>query len=352
MSHRAIGVDIFAGGFTTGVMQHFDVLGHLEENNYGVKSTKMNYPHLPVVVGTSRWPKFIESWKRDHGHINWVYCNPPCAIFSVAGATMRGGRDAWKTDPRRSCWVNCFGVLKLAKPDVFCIESVTRAYTAGREFIDDFVRQAHELGYSATHLLIDAKYLGVPQRRKRYFMMFHNKKLSFQTPNWGPPTTVFEALATVSSPGPVLDVKDEVQRKLIPELKPGDALRPLWEDWMRKNVGPEDTWPRTPFGVKGRPRMFVHRVEGDKPMGTITGDYFIHPTEHRFLGANELKVLNGIPEDFKYEGLPQYWGSFIARGVCPPVGSWLASSVKQSLDMDIPESGETHVVNLMEPPAG
>jgi DNA (cytosine-5)-methyltransferase 1 len=347
---QALGVDIFAGGFTLGVRNHFDILGHLEENSYGVRSVKLNMPHLPVHVGTSSWGPAITKFKQNHGHINFVYCNPPCALFSVAGATMRGGKDAWKKDPRQSCWRNCFSVFKAVKPDVFVIESVTRAYTAGIEFVNEFVNEALEMGYSATHLLIDAQYMGVPQRRKRYFMVLHNKHIQWVNPNWAPPMTVHEALSEVPDPGPVLDIKDDTQKLLLKDLKPGDALRPLWEDWMRKNVGPEDVWPRTPFGIKGRPRMFVHRVEPHKPLGTLTGDYFIHPTEDRFLGANELKRLNGFPTDYQFEGRPQYWASFIARGVCPPVGEWLARNVKSAIENGLPDSGNVYKVDLREPP--
>ena len=342
----AMGIDIFAGGYTVGVRQHFDVLAHLEENTYGVKSTKLNFPHMPVYVGQSRWNSAVDWIKRNYGHVNFVYANPPCAVWSVAGSCMRGGRDAWKSDPRLSCWRACFGAFRYTQPDAYACESVTRAFTAGREFMDELAAAAVELGYSVTHLLIDAQYLGVPQRRKRYFFVAHKYEINWVNPNWAPPMTVWEALADVDHPGEVLEIKNESQRNLIPLLKPGEALRPLWEQH-----NPEETWERTSFGVKGRPRMFVHRVEGDKPMGTITGDYFIHPTEHRFMGGRELRRLNGFPLDYRFEGRPQYHASFLARGVCPPVGEWLARNIRAGIERGQPiDQPRVRTVDLSRPP--
>ena len=349
-TYNALGMDIFAGGFTVGVSKHFNVLAHLEEGPYGVKSFKLNYPNVPVVIGTDKWKPFIDDLKREHGKIHFQYANPPCAVWSVAGSVMRGGGDAWRKDPRISCWEDCFDAFLHARPHFYACESVTRAYTAGNEFMKKLEKKALNADYSVTHLLIDAQYLGVPQRRKRYFFIAHDRALEFQQPNWGPAETVFEVLSRVKDPGYVSTFKNDLQKKLLKNLPPKVPLRKLWEEEMTKTVGPEDTWPRESFGVVGRPRMFVHRVHGDQPIGAITGDYFIHPKEDRYLGMNELKVLNGFPEDYQFAGSPGAWASLIARGVCPPVGEWLARNVRNALDANKKTSGQVREVNLMEPP--
>jgi site-specific DNA-cytosine methylase len=118
------------------------------------------------------------------------------------------------------------------------VESVTRAFTAGREFVDQFVELARPLGYSASHLLIDAKWLGVPQTRKRYFMVLHKNEFSLPAPNWAPPKTAAEALLEVNDPGYVGQLTDPVQQQMLPTLKPGQAMRPLWE---RRDAGDRGT---------------------------------------------------------------------------------------------------------------
>lgn len=327
----ALGVDIFAGGFTLGISQHFEILGHLEEGSYGALSSKMNFPHLPIVVGQDNWKPFLDDLVARRGKPNLVYCNPPCAMFSIAGATMRGGGEAWRDDPRQSCWHACFSVFEYLKPDFFVIESVTRAYTAGREFIQGFVDRAAAMGYSTTHLLLDAQHLGLPQIRKRYFMVIHKKRLSIQQPNWGPVTTVDEALADVTDPGYFSPINDPVQKSMVPLLGPDTPMRPMWEKHMEETVGPPETWPRSTFGVIGRPRLFLRRINGKRPIGTIAGDYFIHPHEDRMLGVNELKKLGGFPLDYVFEQHPRYWPAYISRGVSPTVGAYLGAQISAAL---------------------
>lgn len=349
----ALGVHIYAGGFTIGVSKHFEPLGHLEEADigYGSPSAKLNFPWLPMIGGVPNWAPWIDDMVERRGRPNLVYCNPPCAAFSVAGATMRGGGQAWRTDARLSCWHNCFDVFKQLQPEFYVVESVTRAFTAAREFIDGFVEQAAEMGYSTTHLLVDARWLGVAQIRKRYFMIMHKNRLQVSSPNWADPITAAEALAEVPDPGFVSEIKDPVQRKMMLTLPQGTPMRPLWEKNMRETVGPEDTWPRNSSGVAGRPRLFLHRVKADKPIGTITGDYFIHPTEDRMLGMTELAHLNGFPQDYRFEGHPRAWPSLIARGVSPKVAEYLARNIAHSIRTPIPQREVgVNVIDFREPP--
>ena len=349
----ALGVHIYAGGFTVGVSKHFEPLGHLEEGKvgYGSPSAKLNFPWLPMVSGVPNWAPWIDDLEDRRGTPNLVYCNPPCAPFSVAGATMRGGGQAWRTDPRLSCWENCFDVMKQIKPEFYVVESVTRAFTSGREFIDTFVERGADLGYSTTHLLVDAKWLGVAQTRKRYFMVMHKKEVNFRAPNWAPAKTVREALSEVKNPGFVTPIVDPVQREMAKSLPPGVPMRHVWEKKMYETVGPEESWPRNSSGVKGRPRLFLHRARPDQPLGTITGNYFLHPTEDRMLGMTELAHLNGYPQDYKFQGNPGGWPSLIARGVSPRVAEYLADNIASAIKSGKPTKDvSVRTVDYRDPP--
>jgi len=322
----AVGAYIFAGGFTLGVSKHFRVIAHLEASKYGVQSAKANFPGLAVHTQPATWP--VRELKNQN--VKLLYCNPPCALFSQAGATMRKGTDGWKTDPRQKCWRECFLAFEGIFPDVFVLESVVRAYTAGREFVTQFTDWAKAYGYAVTHVFVDAQNHGMAQRRKRYFLVVHKINI-----DWTPPVrsriTANEILSTITDPGYHTPIQDPEHARLISELPVKTPLRRLWE---RDN--PEETWVRTKQGVKGRPRLFIHRVDGNDVLGTIAGDYFIHPTEDRFLGMNELKALNGFPPEYFLEGSPQYHASLLCRGVCPPVAEWLAGNIRRAVDRNEP----------------
>ena len=321
---RALGSFIFAGGFTVGVKKHFDVVAHFEGNDYGVSTARLNFPDLPIFYGSEKWP---HADYRDR--VDFVYCNPPCAPFSAAGIrTTRGGADAWRADPRVGCWLDAFSLIEKLRPRAWASESVTQIYTAGRDLIDDLTRKALLQGYSVSHVLIDAKWMGVPQSRKRFFLVAHRPvKLQGYQLNWSPPTTVGEVLATVKVPGQHAPVRPAFMPALL-AAKPGQGLSPIWE---QQNPGWSEN--RNHLGkVIGRPSFSDARVPLDKPMGAFIGNKFYHPTEHRMLGIEEQKAICGYPPDFVLDGPIGGQASLLARAVLPPVGEWLARAIAATLE--------------------
>lgn len=94
----------------------------------------------------------------------------------------------------------------------------------------------------------------------------------------------------------------------------------------------------------------MHRIDPNKPIGTITGDYFIHPYEDRMLGVNELKRLNGFPLDHKFEQHPRYTPSFIARGVSPTVAEYLGAQIANSIRHNAEIEVNIETVDIRTPP--
>src|SRR5687768_13498272 len=117
---KAVGCTIYAGGFTVGVKRHFDVLCHLEGDKYGVATARANFPTMPIHVGKENWP--LEQLRRAKP--DFVFGNPPCAPWSVAG--KKG--DHWKTDPRLETTRGHFGLVEVLRPKVWAWESVLGAF--------------------------------------------------------------------------------------------------------------------------------------------------------------------------------------------------------------------------------
>jgi len=120
--------------------------------------------------------------------------------------------------------------------------------------------------------------------------------------------------------------------QVLAKVRPGQRLSDFWEQEM--SGGPPETWERHPHGaVKGRPAFGHCRLPVGKPGGAVVGYAMVHPTQHRFLSTEEMQLLSGYPAD--YEFTPTSAGaraSEIARGVCPPVGAWLAKAVRRAVD--------------------
>ena len=188
-------------------------------------------------------------------------------------------------------------------------------------------------GYSVTHLLLDAKWCGVPQSRKRFFLVCHRPvRLAGYQHNWAPPPTIRETLAEVPDPGHHHPVRPCFMEALL-TAKPGEGLSPIWEkqhpgwETRRNNLGK----------VIGRPSFSEARLPLDRQSGAFIGDKFHHPTEPRKLGIQEMKAICGYPPDFQLAGPTQGHPSLLARAVLPPVGEWLARAIRATLEL--PDGG-------------
>ena len=345
---KALGAYIFAGGFTIGVSKHFDVEAHFDDKPGFYKKTFLaNFPDIPVYEGKANWP--IKKYKDQ---IDFVYCNPPCAPWSNLGATQKGA-DAWKKDPRISCWANSFNLLKELNPNAIAIESVPRIYSknGGYPMIADLTEKAHKLGYQTTHLLIDGQFAGLNHSRKRFFFIATRYGFNIPRLNFSPAPTTGEALASFKKeygddPGFVFKM-GENEKPYLKHCKMGESLRTTWERY-----NPPETWVRGGMrnGVKGRPQFMKWRLHVDKICPVIAGGFYIHPKEDRLFGHKELSYLSGFPIDYKWEGPPSSIGSQIARGVMPPVAEYVSRIIKNSIVEKNKKSEDHQVIDFRKAP--
>lgn len=336
---RALGAHIYAGGFTVGVSKHFDVACHLEHAAYGREVVGLNFPDLPVHAGgPDAWPDPASWPKRGPGRIRFAYANPPCAIWSGASA---GRHCSWEDDPRLKVHHDVFDHFLRIGPDVFAMESVTAVFTKGRAHVDALAESAAAEGYSFTSVLHDAQHLGVPQARKRCFLTFHRVEVDWTFPEFGPVTTVREALSKVKLRKPVYETDLNSAAwcgnrngpkngwiKLAEVAKPGESLHRVFD-----RLYPDA--PRDARGhVTGRPGFVHRRAPLDAPSNVIMADNTIHPTEMRVLHQDEISALCGFPREWKWPTGLKYddVGGFASRGVMPPVGEWLAADVARAIE--------------------
>lgn len=328
---KAIGADIFAGGFSVGVLRHFDVLAHFEHGPYGAESVGLNLPEVKLHPDPKTWPR-TPRYPGQRERTRYIYANPPCAPFSGASA---GRATAWHEDPRLNCFWDCFQLLGDIQPDIMTIESVTNSWFHAGNFSRNLAREAAEHGYATTVLLHDAQFLGVPQVRKRVFYVFH--KVAF-TPV--PPT--FDKLMTIAQVFKGLKIpaasKKRFAEAVIPperhhrwlrETPPGGRLA------KRFNQLVTDPVITAEGRVKGRPSFLFTRLPWDRPCGVLMGgNTMFHPTENRSLYPEELHAVGTFPADWKWPERFRLANIAIqlSQGVMPKVGEWIAASVVQSIE--------------------
>jgi len=337
----AVGAYIYAGGFTLGMQKHFMVDHHLEdEKPYGLATIKANMPHINVLKRSE--------WGKAHSMLvnaDLIYGNPPCAAWSMAG--RRG--EHWRDDTRVDCTRALVELGLSYRPKAWAWESVSNVWGRGREFVSEVAEKFTSIGYQVTVLLHDAQHIGLPQIRKRFFLVATKFDLLPISPNWAPAPTFNEWFDGVD-PGNEIKTSEQKFDYLFPLTPQGGKLKEsfdlLYED--DPTVG-----RNAQGGVRGSPSFLLRRLWENKPAFTFCGAPMLHPTDDRFLSVKECQHLCGFPLDYQFiaKSDPAKL-NLIARGVCPPVGEWLGKSLRQSMDLFKPAVAEMRIIDHRKPPEG
>ena len=121
--------------------------------------------HFPSVPNLSDMTNF-EEWNIEPGSVDILVGGTPCQSFSVAG--LRGGLE----DDRGNLALIYCRILQRFKPRWFVWENVPGVLSSngGRDF-GSILGAMVELGYGIAYRILDAQYFGVPQRRRRVFVV-------------------------------------------------------------------------------------------------------------------------------------------------------------------------------------
>ena len=122
--------------------------------------------HYPTVPNFGDMTKYKE-WNIN-GTVELLVGGTPCQSFSVAG--LRKGLE----DPRGNLALVYCGILDHFRPKWFIWENVPGVLSSngGRDF-GSLLGALAELGYGFSYRVLDAKHFGVPQRRRRVFVVGH-----------------------------------------------------------------------------------------------------------------------------------------------------------------------------------
>ncbi|MDA9085892.1 DNA cytosine methyltransferase [Methylophilaceae bacterium] len=123
-----------------------------------------HYPSVPNLGDMSNY----KEWNFGEKSIDLLVGGTPCQSFSVAG--LRKGLE----DPRGNLALIYVGILNKFRPKWFIWENVPGVLSSskGRDF-GSFLGAVGELGYGFSYRVLDAQNFGVPQRRRRVFVVGH-----------------------------------------------------------------------------------------------------------------------------------------------------------------------------------
>lgn len=278
--------------------------------------------------------------KTGRSTVDLVIGGPPCKGFSLENKMTRN-----MDNPMNYLVMHYVDMIKRTKPAAFVMENVPGLFAMQKgKVVETLISEFKALGYhNATAWLLNAADYGVPQLRKRAFLVGSRSKIPLTKPKkthgnreeirQNPKLSLYTTIADALSDLPKIptgridsitdaytsEPKNEFQenirrhsRKVVNHTITRNT--PLVVERI-KHVPPGGNWEDIPIKlmkVNGKydnlelaHSMIYKRLLKNKPSITITNfrkGMIIHPTQHRLLSVREAARIQTFPDHFEFEG--------------------------------------------------
>lgn len=292
-------IDLFsgAGGMSLGFDEAgFKNLFSIEFNKEFAQTYNKNFPNHKLIIDdiknvTER--QIYDIIKNEK--VDVIIGGPPCQGFSLAGKIGRNFLD----DDRNRLFKEFVRFVRILKPKVFVLENVKamERHNKGKT-IQEIVSSFEQIGYEVKYKVLNAADYGVPQERRRIFIVGTLGKNNFCYPKKeNKIVTIQEAIGD-------LPKLNNGENSNIPNHKAMHHTKQMLEkmkyvkDGGNRNDIPEKIRPKS-----GDSRKYI-RYNSKKPSFCVTGDMrkIFHYNQNRALTCRELARLQTFPDTFIFLG--------------------------------------------------
>ena len=142
----------------------FEMVGFSEVDKFCSELLKQKFPNIKNYGDITKH----REWKLPRS-IDFLCGGPPCQSFSLAG--LRKGME----DSRGNLSLEYLSFLKQIQPRWILMENVVGILSSnkGRDF-GTILSSLAKLGYGFAYCVLDAQNFGIPQRRRRVFVVGHS----------------------------------------------------------------------------------------------------------------------------------------------------------------------------------
>lgn len=341
--------DLFCGGggFSLGFDQpeRLNGLGQLEYHNIGFGKKRFktvyavdNYEHAVNTIGNNFDCEVDHSPIQDisdftqYNDCDVVIGGPPCQGFSQLNSKKTADLD----DDRNELWRQYMLAVLDIKPDVFVVENVPRFLdsTAGRGLVE----MAEEHGYNTTVGVLNTADYGVPQYRKRAFVVGSRVGVPFlPAPTTEQERTVRDAIGDLPRNPTNENLHDGRNFGKLTR----DRMRSVPRDGNRKDI-PRYLLPKCWKDYNGSGTDLFGRLDWNSPAVTIRTSFHkpmkgrhLHPEpgSERTITLREGARLQTFPDDFEFGTNYQvHIARLIGNAVPPKLSYHIAEAVKCHLE--------------------
>lgn len=235
--------------------------------------------------------------------IDLLVAGPPCQPFSKS-ANWRGGGPLGFEDPRADTLTALMAVTEVVQPRVLLVENVPsfQARYGGAAWVDEKLSDINGrtgTNYKLKHAVLNAADFGVPQSRRRCFLVAERSGKEFRFPDPIVPTDSRRSAWDALHDAPPTDEELEVLGRwgaLLPSIPAGQNY--LWH--TSRGGGAEL------FGYRTRYWSFLLKLAPDAPAWTVAAQPAqangpLH-WENRHLSSTELARLQSFPDTWTFTG--------------------------------------------------
>jgi DNA (cytosine-5)-methyltransferase 1 len=346
-------IDLFAGagGFSLAAMHAgLTVRVAVEKNKHACDTYRHNLVKLgsgPQLYDTDildlNPSNIAEKHFPEGDRCDIVLGGPPCQGFSTHRI-----KDAGVGDPRNALVLRYFEFVNVLRPRVFLMENVPGIlWNRHNEYLKKFYENGEKAGYLIQQpVVLDARDFGVPQRRKRVFILGVRNDVAFNA-DW-PPSPIHG---------------DEKTRDTNPHLKPWRIAEEVFakpislndenNHHMNHSFEIVEVFKSTPLNGGSRfqskrilPCHLEHsghkdvygRINPLQPGPTMTTacinpskGRFVHPTEHHGITLRHAARFQTFPDEFVFKGGLIAAGEQIGNAVPVQLGEILLRTIANGL---------------------
>lgn len=360
MTERVIRIiDLFsgAGGLTAGftlLSEHpYKPIWANDFNKYAAETYNANFGKHCICgdIVSILQDKNVKIPKAD-----LVIGGPPCQGFSLLNKNR-------ENDPRKALWIPYMQIVEMCGADYFVMENVPQLLNTTEHLA--ILEKANELGFLTWSGILVATDYGVPQSRKRAFIIGSKKA---NPAEYFPPKKThislllkkrndYHASEYIENPEPIVTVHDAIGnlpppigvevRNELPPLNLHFGRTPTAKSLKRYMAIPKEGMNR--FDLQRNapdltPDCWIKKTKGgtdlfgrlwwDRPSFTIRTEFYkpekgryLHPVQHRPITHREAARLQTFPDTFIFTGNKIEIARQIGNAVPPKLASVVADNM-------------------------
>lgn len=285
------------GGSTMGYkLSGYDVIGGVEIDPEMMAIYKLNHnPKHSYLMGVQEFNKIQnEKLPQELFELDILDGSPPCSSFSMAGSREKAWGEKKKFREGQAHQVLddlFFHFIETAnklKPKIVIAENVKGIIIGkAKGYVKMIAEQFDSIGYDLQVFLLNAAFMGVPQRRERTFFIARRKDLGLKS------IKLEFNERHISFCEAIEDLQAQIGKPVPPSLKGAGK-------WMAANRTDEVVeWAKA---KTGKEKFFTYKgILLDRPVKTLTASTrHIFYNSDRFMSDLECIRVQSFPDDYKF----------------------------------------------------